>query len=201
MSTEQQSDPAADKDLSRAEDMAENDLSDRPAEGANDAPESAQDADTEALRNEIRELTDQVLRARAETENVRRRAARDVENAHKFALEKFAGQLLPVADSLEKAVETADQAAGAAADEATAAIAEGVSLSLKLFLDTLAKGGIEVIDPLGHPFDPQLHEAMAMVPSPDAEPNTVIDVMQKGYVLNGRLVRAAMVAVAKAQDA
>ena len=108
---------------------------------------------------------------------------------------------MPVADSLEKAVEAAAQAAGASEDQAVAAIAEGVSLSLKLFLDTLAKGGIEPIDPLGHPFDPQLHEAMAMVPSPDAEPNTVIDVMQKGYVLNGRLVRAAMVAVAKAADA
>lgn len=152
------------------------------------------------LEAQIKELTDQVLRARAETENVRRRATRDVENAHKYALEKFAGELLPVADSLEKAVEAAEQAAGSVDDSALGAIAEGVSLSLKLFVAKLAKGGIEPIDPLGHPFDPQLHEAMAMVPSPDAEPNTVIDVMQKGYQLNGRLVRAAMVVIAKPAD-
>ena len=177
-----------------------------PEPGANDAPATESTSpELAALKEQVTELTDQVLRARAETENLRRRAARDVENAHKFALEKFAGELLPVADSLEKAVEAAEQASAgledAAADEAVRAIAEGVGLSLKLFLDKLAKGGIEPIDPLGHPFDPQLHEAMAMVPSPDAEPNTVIDVMQKGYQLNGRLVRAAMVVVAKAGDA
>ncbi|MEM1433116.1 MAG: nucleotide exchange factor GrpE [Pseudomonadota bacterium] len=199
MSTEEQPDSASEQDDTRPvdnEDVAEKDTPGEAGQASADQPVG----DLEALRNEVRELTDQVLRARAETENVRRRAARDVENAHKFALEKFAGQLLPVADSLEKAVEAASQAA-VAEDEAVTAIAEGVSLSLKLFLDTLAKGGIEAIDPLGHPFDPQLHEAMAMVPNPDAEPNTVIDVMQKGYVLNGRLVRAAMVVVAKATDA
>ena len=85
----------------------------------------------------------------------------------------------------------------ASATDGAEAIAEGVALSLKLFVDTLSKSGVEQIDPLGEPFDPQRHEAMTMVPNPDAEPNSVMDVMQKGYILNGRLVRAAKVIVVK----
>ena len=145
----------------------------------------------EAAAAQIAELKDQVLRAVAEMENIKRRAARDVEHAHKFAVEKLLNDLFPVVDSLEKAVETAN------ATEGASAIAEGVQLSLKLFVDTLNKSGVEQIDPLGEPFDPQVHEAMTMVPNPDAEPNSVMDVMQKGYVLNGRLVRAAKVIVVK----
>jgi molecular chaperone GrpE len=148
-----------------------------------------------AAREEVAALKDQALRGQAEAENIRRRAARDVENAHKFALEKFASELLPVIDSLEKAVESAE-ASGDSAD--ANAIGEGVELSLKLFLDVLEKAGISRIYPVGEPFDPQLHEAMAMVENPDAEPNSVLDVMQAGYTLNGRLVRAAMVVVSKA---
>ena len=146
-----------------------------------------------AARDEVEALKDQALRGQAEAENVRRRAARDVENAHKFALEKFAADLLPVIDSLEKAVESAVADSGD-----MNAIREGVELSLKLFLDVLEKAGISRIHPVGEPFDPQLHEAMAMVENPDAEPNSVLDVMQAGYTLNGRLVRAAMVVVSKA---
>lgn len=170
------------------------------ASGAEDSAAEVSGDVVETLKAEIASLRDQLLRSAAEMENIRRRSSQDVEKAHKFAIEKFAGELLPVADSLEKAVETAQAAvAEAGADSAAAkAIAEGVELSLKLFVDKLGKGGIEQIDPLGHPFDPQQHEAMAMVENPDAEPNTVIDVMQKGYALNGRLVRAAMVVVAKA---
>ena len=145
------------------------------------------------VSEELANLKDQVLRSLAEVENVKRRAARDVENAHKFAVEKLINDLFPVLDSLEKAVETAKSTEGADA------IAEGVSLSLKLFVDTLSKSGVEQIDPLGEPFDPQLHEAMTMVPNPDAEPNSVMDVMAKGYVLNGRLVRAAKVIVVKGE--
>ncbi len=143
---------------------------------------------------QVAEFKDQALRAQAEMENVRRRAARDVENAHKYALERFTADLLPVLDSLEKAVE----AAGEPADEAAGAIKEGVELSLKLFLNTLEKAGVDQVDPHGEPFDPQLHEAMAMVPNPDAEPNSVMEVMQKGYTLNGRLIRAAKVVVSAA---
>lgn len=156
-------------------------------------PETEAQADGEAAP-EVAELNDKLLRSLAELENVKRRAARDVEHAHKFAVEKLLGDLFPVMDSLEKAVETAEGTEGAQA------IAEGVTLSLKLFVDTLEKSGVEQIDPLGEPFNPQLHEAMTMVPNPDAEPNSVMDVMQKGYVLNGRLVRAAKVIVVKAGD-
>ncbi len=143
------------------------------------------------LETELAAAKDQALRAMAEADNARRRASRDVENAHKFALEKFAGDLLPVADSLEKAVDAAEAVDGADA------IAEGVRLSLKLFVDTLARFGIEQIDPVGEPFDPQKHEAMAMVPNDSMEANSVMEVMQRGYLLNGRLVRAAMVVVSQ----
>ena len=136
-----------------------------------------------------------MLRSAAEVENIRRRSARDVEKAHKFALEKFANELLPVVDSLEKAIE----ASGDVGAEGARALAEGVELSLKLFVGVLEKSGVVQIDPLGEPFDPQLHEAMAMVPNPDAEPNSVMDVMQNGYSLNGRLVRAAKVVVSGAK--
>ncbi|MEE8243361.1 MAG: nucleotide exchange factor GrpE [Pseudomonadales bacterium] len=158
--------------------------------------EAASEVDLQtALENaqaEAEGLKDTALRAQAEVENVRRRATRDVENAHKFALERFAGELLPVIDSLEKAVESA------ATTDAATAVTEGVDLSLKLFLATLGKHGIEQIDPLGEPFNPEHHEAIAMVENPDAEPNSVMEVMQKGYLLNGRLIRAAKVIVAKA---
>ena len=145
-------------------------------------------------QEEAASFRDLALRAQAEAENIRRRAARDVEQAHKFALERFAGELLPVLDSIEKAVE----AAGALAEgEDTKAMAEGVSLCHRLFLDTFGKAGITPIDPHGAPFDPEQHQAMAMIDAPNAAPNSVVDVLQKGYALNGRLLRAAMVVVAK----
>ena len=166
---------------------------------AGEAPEVADPGDggDPALlqaQEEAASFRDLALRAQAEAENIRRRAARDVEQAHKFALEKFAGELLPVLDSIEKAVE----AAGALAEgEDTKAMAEGVSLCHRLFLDTFGKAGITPIDPHGEPFDPEQHQAMAMIDAPNAAPNSVVDVLQKGYALNGRLLRAAMVVVAK----
>jgi molecular chaperone GrpE len=176
------------------QEVDENQASEGPsAEGADSGDDLG--AQLAAAQAEVAALKDQALRGQAEAENIRRRAARDVENAHKFALEKFASELLPVIDSLEKAVESAQGDEGAAG---AAAIGEGVELSLKLFLDVLEKAGISRIHPVGEPFDPQLHEAMAMVEHPDAEPNSVLDVMQAGYTLNGRLVRAAMVVVSKA---
>jgi molecular chaperone GrpE len=157
-----------------------------PVDGVDPALQQAQE--------EAASFRDLALRAQAEAENIRRRAARDVEQAHKFALEKFAGELLPVLDSIEKAVE----AAGALAEgEDTKAMAEGVSLCHRLFLDTFGKAGITPIDPHGAPFDPEQHQAMAMIDAPNAAPNSVVDVLQKGYALNGRLLRAAMVVVAK----
>lgn len=149
-------------------------------------------AEAEALAAQINDLKDQAMRAKAEVQNIRRRAEQDVEKAHKFALEKFAKELLPVIDGLEKAVE-AEVAVG---NEVTP-LREGVEMTLSMFLSGVQKFNLEQIDPVGHPFDPTLHEAMSMVPNPDVEPNTVIAAMQKGYTLNGRLVRPAMVMVSK----
>ncbi|MDR5893923.1 nucleotide exchange factor GrpE [Halomonas mongoliensis] len=148
-------------------------------------------ARVEELEQGLADAKDQALRAAAEAQNVRRRAEQEAEKARKFALEKFVKELLPVVDSLEKALE-------AMADEATEAHREGVSMTLKMQLDAMAKFGVEAVEPAGEPFDPQLHEAMAMVPNPELEPNTVMEVMQKGYLLNGRLVRPAMVVVSQA---
>ena len=183
--------------------MSDNDNSDTqhsdeiPADVQGDPEASEQETDAaeaDGLKAELAKTKDQLLRTIAESENIRRRASRDVENAHKFAVEKLLNDLFPVLDSLEKAVETANQTEGASA------IAEGVELSLRMFVSTLEKSGVVQIDPLGEPFDPQQHEAMAMVPNPDAEPNSVMEVMQKGYSLNERLVRAAKVIVTKAAE-
>ena len=159
-----------------------------------EADEVAEATPEEALVQalaEVEKYRDVALRAEAEMQNIQRRAARDVENAHKFGLERFLQNLLPVVDSLEKAIESADQAAGEV-------IAEGVSLCHKLLLDVLSKEKVEVIDPVGAPFDPNEHQAMSMVENPEMEPNSVFAVVQRGYKLNGRLVRAAMVMVTKA---
>jgi molecular chaperone GrpE len=160
--------------------------------------EAAVDPEAEVLAARVEELEqgiadakDQALRAAAEAQNVRRRAEQEAEKARKFALEKFIKELLPVVDSLEKALE-------AMGEDATEAHREGVSMTLKMQQDVLEKFGVEVVEPAGEPFDPQYHEAMAMVPNPELEPNTVMEVMQKGYLLNGRLVRPAMVVVSQA---
>lgn len=146
----------------------------------------------EALEAELSDAKDQALRAAAEAQNSRRRATQDVEKARKFALEKFVKDLLPVADSLEKALDTMQS-------QGTEDVhLEGVKMTRDMLQSTLQKQGVEVFDPQGEPFDPQYHEAMTMVPNPEVEPNTVIDVMQKGYSLNGRVVRPAMVVVSKA---
>jgi len=147
-------------------------------------------AQVEELEQSLAEAKDQALRAAAEAQNVRRRAEQEAEKARKFALEKFVKELLPVVDSLEKALESMQ-------DDASEAHREGVSMTLKMQLDVLSKFGVESIEPQGEPFDPQVHEAMAMVPNPELDPNTVMDVMQKGYLLNGRLVRPAMVVVSQ----
>jgi molecular chaperone GrpE len=139
---------------------------------------------------EVEKFRDLALRAEAEMQNLQRRTARDVENAHKFGVEKFVQNMLPVVDSLEKAIESTGDNADA--------IAQGVRLCHKLMVDTLNKEGVEIIDPVGEPFDPNEHQAMSMVENPDMEPNSVLAVVQKGCKLNGRLVRPAMVMVSKA---
>lgn len=142
------------------------------------------------LQEQLNAANDQLLRSQAEIQNIRRRAERDVESAHKFGLEKFANQLLPVVDNLQRALDAIDTN-----DESQKAIYEGIDLTLKSFLDVLAQFKIEAIDPSGEPFDADYHQAVSMVPNPDVEPNTVLEVFQKGYKLNGRLMRPAMVVV------
>ncbi len=156
--------------------------------------------DAERLQQQLAEAQDQAqqereraIRAAAEMENLRRRAAMDVEKAHKFALEKFAGELLPVIDSLERALEMSDRE-----NDQLKPTLEGVELTLRSMLNAVGKFGVLPIDPQGEGFDPNRHQAMSMVENPNVAPNTVLAVIQKGYELNGRVIRPAMVMLAKA---
>lgn len=162
------------------------------APGEEDPAEPSLEEQVAQLQDELAAAQDLVLRAQAEAQNVKRRAEQDVEKARKFALEGFSKELLGVVDNLERALESADSD-----NELIKPIAEGVELTLKSFLDVMNRFNIEQVDPQGEPFDPNLHQAMSMVENPEVEPNTVIAVMQKGYVLNGRLIRPAMVMVSK----
>ena len=143
------------------------------------------------LRAELATAQDLVLRVAAEQENIRKRAARDIENAHRYALEKFAQELLPVRDSLELAVSSAGRAD-------TASLVAGQEATLKLLAKAFERFSIVGLEPNGEPFDPQRHEAMAMRDSDTAEPQSVLEVVQRGYELNGRLLRPARVIVARA---
>jgi len=150
----------------------------------------------EDARNKADEHWNQLLRLQAEMENSRRRAERDVENAHKYALERFTQDLLPVKDSLELGL-----AAASGDDESVAKLREGTELTLKMLTQALEKYGIKEVNPVGQPFNPDLHQAMSMQESADKPANTVLAVMQKGYTLNERLVRPALVVVSKAPAA
>ncbi|ACV27816.1 nucleotide exchange factor GrpE [Kangiella koreensis] len=149
------------------------------------------EAELEAARQEAAENKDLALRTKAEAENIRRRSENDVVSARKYAIEKFAVELLAVVDSIEQGLQLK------AESEESKAIQDGMELTLKMTLSTLEKFGVEQLNPLEEVFDPQLHEAMTMVQSPEHESNTVIDVFQKGYTLNGRLIRPARVVVAQ----
>jgi len=146
-----------------------------------------------AAQSTVVDQKDSVVRAKAEVDNIRRRAAQDVEKARKFALEKFAGEMLVSVDNLERALENIDKE-----DESNKAIIEGVELTLQGLITSLEKFGVKAVDPQDQPFNPEFHQAMSMQEVPGVAPNTVIAVMQKGYELNGRLIRPAMVMVSKA---
>ena len=165
-----------------------------------DAQTEAEISTTDGLSKRLEEAElvaerakDDLLRVQAEMQNLRRRTEQDVEKAHKYGIEKFSAELLVVMDNLERALTSASESK----DESVKAIQDGVSLTLKSFNDCFAKFSIEAVDPLGEPFDPQLHQAIATQESPDSEPNSVIEVVQKGYTLNGRVIRPAMVMVSK----
>ena len=187
------------------ESAAKDTTDDEALESADEADEAGREASLESpeddelarLRDALAAQQDQVLRARADAENIQRRAARDVENAHKFGVERLLRDLIPVVDSLEKAVEVAQSSACEGED----ADSEGIELATKLLMDTLARHGVERIVPEGEPFDPAWHEAVATAPDEQCEENTVLNVVQAGFSLNGRLVRAAKVVVARAQGA
>ena len=145
----------------------------------------------EEARRDAQEHMEMALRARAELENVRKRAERDVANAHRYGLERFVNEFLPVRDSLELGISAAGDDAG------VAQVREGMELTLKLMSTAFDKLGIEVIDPSGEPFDPELHQAMSMQEGEEGQSGSVLNVVQKGYRLNERLVRPALVVVAK----
>ena len=181
-----------------------NGQSDRPEEEIEEQPEAEAVVEVEieaneAAESELSELElaeakaaenwDRYLRTAAELENVRKRSARDVENAHRFALERFSRDLLAVKDSLEMGLAAAENAS-------IESLLAGSEATLKIFATTMQQYGIEEVDPAGEPFDPEFHEAISMMPSDDVEPGSVVTVVQKGYALNGRLLRPAMVVVA-----
>ncbi|GAC17236.1 nucleotide exchange factor GrpE [Paraglaciecola arctica] len=148
-----------------------------------------------AAETKLADQKDSVMRAIADADNARKRAQGEIDKARKFALEKFAGELLPVADNLERALQVANPE-----DEAIKPIMDGVELTLKSFFSTIEKFGMTVIDPQGQPFNPEKHQAMSMQENTELPPNSVLAVMQKGYEINGRLLRPAMVMVTRAPE-
>ncbi|SCC31163.1 molecular chaperone GrpE [Kosakonia oryzendophytica] len=167
--------------------------SDDSAEQVDPRDEKIANLETQLAEAQNRER-EAVLRIKAEMENLRRRTEQDIEKAHKFALEKFINELLPVVDSLDRALEVADKN-----NADMAPMVEGIELTLKSMLDVVKKFGVEVIADTNVPLDPNVHQAIAMVESDEIEAGKVLGVMQKGYTLNGRTIRAAMVTVAKAK--
>lgn len=167
--------------------------------GDQDAPLSEEDgveAEIEKLDKQISVLKDQVMRERAENDNLRKRQERELQSAHKFATERLIKDLIPVLDSLTLGVDAARNNENKS--EALEQFIEGSEMTLKLLRETLAKHGIEELNPEGEKFNPELHEAVTALPNNDVAPNTVLHVAQKGYTLNGRVIRAAQVVIAKA---
>ena len=159
-----------------------------PVDDDNESPEEQ----LQQAQATIKDYWDQVVRMRAEVENNRKRADRDVENAHKYALKNFVDSLLPVIDSMEMG-HTAANTENATLES----IREGSELTMTMFVQVLERSGLQQINPLGEKFDPEKHQAISMIEVPDAKSNSVIEVMQKGFALNDRLIRPAMVVVAK----
>ena len=147
--------------------------------------------ENERLKMEVQESSDKAVRATAELDNIRKRTSRDIENAHKFALERFVNELLPVLDSMELGINASQSA------EDIGSLREGMDLTLKMLSDCMSKFGVKTMDPAGEKFDPEWHEAVSMQELEGSEPGRVVTVIQKGYELNGRLIRPAMVVVAK----
>jgi len=186
--------------MTDTENTVENATSEDKVIDQNQAGESTEGVDIADLQKRLaeaevqaKESEDKVLRAHAEMENIRRRSERELENAHKYGMEKFATELLPVIDSLELGL-IAASAEGADVDK----LREGMDLTVKMLVSAFEKFGINPVHPIDETFDPDFHQAMTMIEHPDKDPNTVLDVMQKGYTIKERLIRPAMVVVSKA---
>jgi molecular chaperone GrpE len=181
----------------KAQEKTEEKVEDKNLEQTTIDEQATTDEQSDDLQTQLEEAQqsakdnwDKVLRAQAEMENLKRRNAKDLENAHKFALDGFVKALLEVKDSLTMGLKTANE------EKATIEhIIEGLEMTDKVFLSTMEKFGVEVIDPTDEAFNPEFHEAVTMVPMPDKESNSVLEVVQVGFTLNGRLVRPAMVVV------
>ena len=182
--SEQEDDPSSDEDIT---------TDDAPNDDDSVEPGEVDDEDSASLETRVEELKEELIRSQADLQNARRRAERDVVNAHKYAVEKFVKDLLAVLDSMDRALELAETTEGF-----DMAMLEGTQMTYKLLIDTAGRHGVEPINPVGEAFDPQEHQAMGMVESADHEPNTVMAVVQKGYKLEGRVIRAAMVMVTRA---
>ncbi len=168
-------------------------------ENAEEALDQAEETVTEDItallaesRVEADKHKDMALRIQADMENLRRRTRIDIESAHKYALDKFVNALIPAMDSMEMGMEASGKE-----DATLESLREGIDMTFKQLIDVLGQFNVERVDPKGEKFNPELHEALTMIPSPDHESNTVVDVIQKGYTLNERLVRAARVIVAQ----
>jgi len=200
MSSEQHQIEESEESVSKEIDIPDEESLDSGAEmkDGSDIDNQGEEADEsieqqlEKAQATIKEYWDQIMRLKAEMENNRKRASRDIENAHKYALRNFAESLLPIVDSMEMGQQAAE------ADNANlSSIVEGTQLTMSMFIQVLEKHGLKQIDPVGEPFDPEQHQAISMVEDDKAEHNVVIKVMQKGFLLNDRLVRPAMVVVTK----
>lgn len=181
------------------EDPAQNMNNDGPAEESLELSEASRETLIEKLNEADQKTNDyweRILRLQAEAENVARRNERAVENAHKFALEKFVNELIPIIDSLELSADNVPDDM----KEAAKPILEGVDLTLKMFYSAMEKFGVEQVYPLNQPFDPEYSQAISTKPTPEVAPNTVVSVLQKGYTLNKRLIRPALVVVSKEEE-
>jgi len=186
MSDEKNEDPA-EETVENVEAVLEEEIS------ASEGDADAMSSELAALQKKADEHYDQLVRAHAEIENLKRRHTQELEKAHKYALDKFVGELLTIWDSLELGLQAAQN------DEAdVASLREGNELTVKMFGDVMEKFNVERINPEGESFNPEFHQAMSMVPNAEMAPNTVMAVMQKGVSLNGRLIRPAMVVVSQA---
>ena len=190
----------ADKDAEKMEIMSEENPDPQETKAEEMSSEEVTDATLEEALKKLVDAeevasraNDDLLRVQAEMQNLRRRSEQDIEKAHKYSQEKFSTELLSVMDNLERAL----AAAANHEDDTVKAIYEGVDLTLKSFTDCFNRFHIEAVDPMGEPFDPQIHQAMTIIENAEVEPNTVIEVMQKGYTLHGRVIRPAMVVVSK----